>query len=118
MRTAERSTRSGLAWCGAVLGIALALLLAATDAPGAPSGLRIDIKHHKYSPATLTVAVGATVTWTNHDDDVHTVTSSAQLFTSRGIDTDEAFSYTFTKPGTYVYFCTLHPLMTAKILVK
>ena len=118
MRTEERSTRSGLAWCGRVLGITLALLLATTYASGAASGPRIDIKHHKYSPEMLTVPVGTTVTWTNHDDDVHTVTSSAQLFTSRGIDTDEAFSYTFTKPGTYVYFCTLHPLMTAKILVK
>jgi plastocyanin len=83
-----------------------------------PAGPRIEIKEHKYSPATLTVQVGTTVTWVNHDDDVHTVTSSAQAFTSRGIDTDETFTYTFTKPGTYAYFCSLHPLMTATIVVK
>jgi len=82
------------------------------------AGSQIEIKEHKYSPATLTVPVGATVTWINHDDDVHTVTSSAQAFTSRGIDTDETFTYRFTKAGTYVYFCTLHPLMTATIVVK
>lgn len=119
MRTEKRSTRHGLAWGAAVLGSALvALLLAATHAPAVGPGPRIDIKHHKYSPQMLTVPAGTTVTWTNHDDDVHTVTSSAQLFTSKGIDADEAWSYTFTKPGTYVYFCALHPLMTAKIIVK
>lgn len=84
----------------------------------APAGPRVEIKEHKYSPATLTVQVGTSVTWVNHDDDVHTVTSSAQAFTSRGIDTDETFTYTFTKPGTYAYFCSLHPLMTATIVVK
>jgi plastocyanin len=89
---------------------------AAVSEPSA--GPRIEIKEHKYSPATLTVPVGATVTWVNRDDDVHTVTSSAQAFTSRGIDTDETFTYTFTKPGTYAYFCSLHPLMTATIVVK
>ncbi len=82
------------------------------------AGPQIEIKEHKYNPAAVTVPVGATVTWINHDDDVHTVTSSAQAFTSAGIDSDETFTYRFAKPGTYVYFCTLHPLMTAKIVVR
>src|SRR5216117_272022 len=102
---------------GAAAGIAAAQGGPAVAAKSA-AGSQIEIKEHKYSPATLTVPVGTTVTWINHDDDVHTVTSSAQAFTSRGIDTDETFTYKFTKPGTYVYFCTLHPLMTATIVVK
>lgn len=109
----------------AVLGAGLATATGLSAGPpqpaavaGAPAGPRIEIKEHKYSPATLTVQVGTTVTWVNHDDDVHTVTSSAQAFTSRGIDTDETFTFKFTKPGTYAYFCSLHPLMTATIVVK
>jgi len=86
-------------------------------APGA-AGPQVEIKHHKYSPTTLTVPVGTTVTWTNRDDDVHTVVSTALKFRSRGIDNDESFSQKFTEPGTYEYFCTLHPLMTAKVIVK
>jgi plastocyanin len=100
-----------------------ALLLAAALLAQAPSltsaaGPEVEIKHHKYLPATLTVPVGTTVTWVNRDDDVHTVVSTAQKFSSRGIDNDERYSQTFTAPGTYEYFCTLHPLMTAKVIVK
>jgi len=109
-------THNAAAWRSVVMGSALAACLLAAGA--AAPGPRIEITHHQYSPATLTIPVGTTVTWTNHDDDVHTVTSAAQVFTSKGLDTDEAFTYTFTKPGTYVYFCTLHPLMTGKIIVK
>ena len=86
---------------------------AATEA-----GPRVEIGKHKYSSPTLTVPVGTTVTWVNRDDDVHTVVSRTQAFTSRGMDTDETYSFTFTKPGVYDYFCTLHPLMTGKVIVK
>jgi plastocyanin len=108
-------------WCLAVLGSALLVVFGGTSlvTAAAPAAtLKVDIKQHKYSPDTLTIPVGTTVTWVNHDDDVHTVVSSAQAFMSRGIDNEESYSYTFTKPGTYVYFCTLHPLMTAKVIVK
>lgn len=125
----DSCTRGGSQWRAGALAIVLAGILGtATGIPAAngeptvaaksSTGPQIEIKEHKYSPATLTVPAGTTVTWINHDDDVHTVTSSAQAFTSRGIDTDESFSYTFTKPGTYIYFCTLHPLMTARIVVQ
>ena len=60
---------------------------------------------------------GTTVTWINHDDDAHTVTSTANAFRSPGLDTDEKFSFTLHQPGTYEYFCTLHPLMTGKVVV-
>ena len=100
---------------------ALAACASALQAGAAATGAvgpQVEIKHHKYSPTTLTVPVGTTVTWTNRDDDVHTVVSTALKFRSRGIDNDESFSQKFTAPGTYEYFCTLHPLMTAKVIVK
>ena len=106
-----------LRWCAGALVLAAALLGPAPALTNA-AGPQVEIKHHKYLPATLTVPVGTTVTWINRDDDVHTVVSTAQKFTSRGIDNDERFSQTFTVPGTYEYFCTLHPLMTAKVIVK
>lgn len=100
---------------------ALTLVLSAVHAPAAPqpaAETRIDIKNHKYSAPTLTVPVGATVTWVNHDDDVHTVVSTTALFRSAGLDADDSFSYRFTKPGTYPYFCTLHPLMVGQVIVR
>ncbi len=71
-----------------------------------------------FDPATLTVAVGTTVTWTNNDGEPHTVTSSAKLFSSSGLEEGEGFSYTFASPGTYTYYCQLHPHMTGTIVVK
>ncbi len=67
---------------------------------------------------TLTVPVGTTVRWTNADDIPHTIVSDDKMFKSKALDTDEQFTYTFTKPGTYGYFCGLHPKMTAKIVVQ
>ena len=60
---------------------------------------------------------GTTVTWHNGDGEPHTVVSTQGLFRSAALDTDETFSFTFTQPGTYEYFCTLHPLMTGKVVV-
>ncbi len=79
---------------------------------------QVEIKDYAFRPATLTVPAGTTVTWTSHDDDPHTVTSSEKVFASPGLDADETFSYTFSTPGTYTYYCTLHPHMTATIIVK
>lgn len=82
------------------------------------AGLRIAIEGFKYQPATLTVAVSTTVMWVNQDDDVHTVTSVDGLFASPGLGRDEAFSRRFDAPGTYTYFCAVHPHMRATIIVK
>ena len=79
---------------------------------------QVEIKAYEYLPATLTVPAGTTVTWTNHDDEPHTVTDSEKVFASPGLDADETFSYTFTTPGTYTYRCALHPHMTATVIVK
>ena len=87
----------------------------AADQSGAAA---IKIDNFTFGPANLTVAAGTTVTWTNNDDVPHTVVSDDKLFKSMALDTDEKFSYTFTKPGTYNYFCSVHPKMTAKIVVQ
>jgi len=82
----------------------------------APNQVKID--NFSFTPATLTIAPGTTVTWINRDDVPHTVVSDDKIFKSKVLDTDEQFSFTFTKPGTYPYFCSVHPKMTAQIVVR
>jgi plastocyanin len=78
----------------------------------------VKIDNFSFSPATITVPLGMTVRWTNRDDIPHTVVSDDKTFKSKALDTDEDFTYTFTKPGTYGYFCSIHPKMTAKVVVQ
>jgi plastocyanin len=78
----------------------------------------IKIDNFTFTPGTITVPVGSTVRWTNHDDIPHNVVSDDKSFKSKAMDTDENFSYTFTKPGTYPYFCSIHPKMTGKVVVQ
>jgi len=78
----------------------------------------VKIDNFSFGPQTVTVPVGATVTWTNRDDIPHTVVSTDGVFKSKVRDTDEKFSYTFTKAGTYPYFCSVHPKMTRTIVVQ
>ena len=78
----------------------------------------IKIDNFTFTPATITVPVGSTIRWTNHDDIPHNVVSEDKSFKSKAMDTDENFSYTFTKPGTYSYFCSIHPKMTGKVVVQ
>jgi plastocyanin len=106
--------------------IAIALVMAgwlgvaahAQQAP--PAGAEVKIDNFSFAPAPITVAVGTTVTWTNRDDIPHTVVSTddPKAFKSKVLDTDEKFSYTFAKPGTYPYFCSIHPKMTGTVVVK
>jgi amicyanin len=106
------------------LGIAAAVVLVSgpsSVAGGAQqaqaSSAEVKIDNFSFGPAALTVAVGTTVTWTNRDDIPHTVVSDDKAFRSKVLDTDEKFSFTFTKPGTYGYFCSIHPKMTGKVVV-
>jgi plastocyanin len=78
----------------------------------------IKIDNFVFSPNTVTVAAGTTIHWTNHDDIPHNVVAEDKSFKSKVMDTDESFSYTFTKPGTYTYFCSIHPKMTGKVVVQ
>lgn len=82
--------------------------------------VEVKIDNFSFGPAALTVSVGSTVTWTNHDDIPHTVVSTddPKAFKSKVLDTDEKFSFTFTKAGTYAYFCSVHPKMTGKVIVQ
>jgi plastocyanin len=79
---------------------------------------QVTIDNFTFSPPTLTVSVGTTVTWTNQDDMVHTVTEANRLFSSKSLETGDVYAHTFATPGTYSYFCALHPRMTATIIVK
>ena len=78
----------------------------------------VKIDNFSFSPAVLQIKAGTTVTWTNADDIPHTVVSNDKLFKSKVLDTEQKFSFTFDKPGTYPYFCSLHPKMTAKVVVE
>jgi plastocyanin len=106
---------------------AVGMILSAVAGPwGSPSagetaaensaGVKID--NFSYSPPTLVVAPGTRVTWINADDDAHTVVEKDRKFKSSALDTNDTFSQTFTEPGEYEYFCSLHPRMAGKIVVK
>lgn len=94
--------------------------IAADDAASdtKPTQVAVKIDNFSFSPAQVTVPVGTTVQWTNGDDIPHTVVSNDKLFKSKVLDTDEKFSYTFTKAGTYPYFCSIHPKMTGTVVVR
>ena len=120
------------------LGVCIALLAAiplgcggterGTAAPEAPAtepkapaqDHQVTIDNFRYNPPTLVVTRGSKVTWVNQDDVPHTVTSTAdpRAFDSKALDTDGRFSQVFEAPGTYEYFCAVHPKMTARIIVK
>jgi plastocyanin len=91
---------------------------AANSAQPAAATAEVKIDNFSFGPQTLTVPVGATVTWTNRDDIPHTVVSTDGVFKSKVRDTDEQFSYKFDKAGTYSYFCSIHPKMTGKVVVQ
>lgn len=79
---------------------------------------QVVIENFSFVPATLTVKAGTKVTWVNRDDVPHTATDTEKRFNSKALDTDDQFAFTFSEPGTYNYFCALHPKMTGQIIVK
>jgi len=90
-----------------------------TSAPATrPTLSEVAIDNFTFTPATITVAAGTTVSWVNHDDVPHTVTANDKTFTSKAMDTDDRYSHQFTAPGTYPYFCAVHKHMTAQVIVK
>jgi plastocyanin len=103
---------------GLILAAALLLpLLPPLGASAQAEEVKVTIDNFTFSPVELKVKVGDTVTWTNHDDIPHTVVSAGK-FRSKTMDTDNAFSFTFTSAGDYKYFCSLHPHMTGMIKVE
>ncbi len=89
-----------------------------TASTEAVSGPQVTIDNFTFSPKTLTVTVGTTVTWINQDDTPHRVASVDKVFASDALDTGDRYSYRFTAPGTYRYYCSIHPKMTATIIVQ
>jgi plastocyanin len=99
---------------GPILGAMLAFgAVAAQDATNV-----ITIDNFTFSPKELTVAVGTTIKWVNHDDIPHTVVEKKTTFRSKALDTDDSYSFTFTSAGEFDYFCGLHPHMVGKVIVK
>jgi plastocyanin len=99
-----------------VAALAAATLLASGAARAEDA--MVKISDFQFAPARLTVKAGTTVTWRNKDDIPHTVTSTTRAFKSKALDTDDAFAFAFTEPGSYAYFCSLHPHMTGTIVVE
>jgi len=102
---------------------ALTLLVAAAAGSAVPAGAPasptiVVAREFMFAPASLQVPAGSTVTWTNRDDEPHTVVSDAGVFRSGALDTNESFSFRFDKPGTYHYACSIHPRMVGTIVVE
>jgi amicyanin len=118
--TISSTARSALV--AAALGAATATMLAAVVLPSwaqnAAAGA-VSIDNFTFTPASLTVKAGTTVTWTNKDDIPHGIASSNNAFKkSKALDTDDSYSFTFTTPGTYQYFCYVHPHMVGTVVVE
>jgi plastocyanin len=119
----QMSRRLWTAGLVAPIAIAIGLLITRPQnlnvhAQQGPASAEVKIDNFSFGPAAVTVAAGTTVTWTNRDDIPHTVVSDDKVFKSKVLDTDEKFAYTFIKPGTYPYFCSVHPKMTGKVIVE
>jgi len=116
--------RKSVCIVGLLATLMVAALLLSAGSPGSsantaePASAEVKVDNFSFGPATLTVAVGTTVTWTNRDDIPHTVVSTDKVFKSKVLDTDEKFSFTFSKAGTYPYFCSIHPKMTGSVVVQ
>jgi len=102
----------------AAFGAAFLLTAVFSASPGNAANIDVKIDNFTFVPQQITVKAGDTVTWTNRDDIPHTVTSKTTAFRSKALDTDDKFSFTFTTPGTYAYFCSLHPHMTGTVVVE
>ena len=111
------ATLRSLVAAAAILVAAAAILVCLGGATAQAQELKVTIDNFPFTPAELTVKVGDTVTWTNHDDIPHTVVSAGK-FRSKAMDTDNSFSFTLTSAGDYKYFCSLHPHMTGMIKVE
>jgi plastocyanin len=114
VRLAPGRAVAGAMLLGPILGAMLAFAAVAAQEPAD----MVTIDNFTFSPKGLTVAVGTTIKWVNHDDIPHTVVEKNTAFRSKALDTDDSYSFTFTSAGTFDYFCGLHPHMVGQIIVK
>jgi|ERR1700722_1864978 amicyanin len=118
LRVAAARFTPGRAVVGAMLLGPVAGAMLAFGALAAQEENVVTIDNFTFTAPELTVAVGTTVKWVNHDDIPHNVVNKDKLFRSKALDTDDSYSFTFASAGTYDYFCGLHPHMQGKIVVK
>ena len=118
LRFAATRLSPGRAVVAAMLLGPLVGALLAYGAVAAQEANEIKIDNFVFNPPELTIAVGTTVKFVNHDDIPHSVVDKNKAFRSKALDTDDSFTFTFANAGTYDYFCGLHPHMTGKIIVK
>jgi amicyanin len=107
---------AALAMGGAAVRAAVTTVAAGMQTAPATTDVKID--NFTFGPADVTVKAGSTITWTNRDDIPHTVVSTDKAFKSKVLDTDDHYSFTFASAGTFTYFCSIHPKMTGRIVVK
>jgi plastocyanin len=112
MRMSFACAAVAAALLGGATGITLKTAFAGAD------NLPVKIDNFSFTPQRLTVKAGTAVTWTNQDDIPHTVISTTKQFKSKALDTDDKFTFMFMTPGSYDYFCSLHPHMTGTIVVE
>ena len=112
------SLRKLLSPAAGLLVLLAAALPAVASAENSAAPTIVMARDFMFAPAALTVTAGSTVTWTNKDDEPHTVVSEAGLFRSGALDTGDSFSFRFDKPGTYRYTCSIHPRMVGTIVVQ
>ena len=105
-------------WRALALGVA-ALGAGPAGAAGKVMEAKVEIRHFAFTPEALTVTAGTRVVWTNRDDEPHIVVSAGNRFaSSKAMDTDETYAMVFDQPGTYAYFCSIHPHMVGTIIVR
>lgn len=101
--------------------IVAAMPATAADAVGEQGqshSAEVKVDNFTFGPVSITVPAKTTVTWVNRDDVPHVIASTDGVFRSKALDTDDKYSYTFDKPGTYAYFCAVHPKMVGTVIVK
>jgi len=117
--------RRRLSFTGSIIALSLALAAVvilhptrANSEDTKTASMEVRVDNFTFGPDTLTVFANSTVTWVNKDDVPHVIASNDGLFKSKALDTDDKYSYTFTKAGTFAYYCSIHPKMVGKIVVQ
>lgn len=114
----KRYTTSFLAILSVMTAVAPAIGADPVGTSQTSQSIEVKVDNFTFAPETITVPPNATVTWLNRDDVPHVIASTDGLFRSKALDTDDKYAFTFTKPGTYSYFCAVHPKMVGKIVVR
>ena len=111
----QAAINRGLISAGFTSLVIAALMLSRLALAGGANVVKID--NFSFGPDTINIPVGTTLTWQNGDDIPHSIVAEDKSFHSKALDSDDQFSFVFSKPGEFVYFCGLHPFMKGKIVV-